>query len=173
MQCSCLDPNLLDNIFLGDSQTDFTIFHQNIRSLGANFHKFDEIFQNCSVLPDIFAFTETKLDEDKSIPEIKGYKFESLDSVTSCGGVGMYISEQLNYTLRPDLSLKSKQSEDLSIDISAKSNKSAKGDGKLVVGVIYRHPRQNYSVFCDKLCNTLHLLNKTQSKYVIVGDIIM
>ena len=78
LQCSYLDPNLLNNKFLSDSQSDFTIFHQNIRSLGANFHKFDEIFQNCSVLPDIFAFTETKLDEDKSIPEIKGYKFERL-----------------------------------------------------------------------------------------------
>ena len=84
-----MDPILLDNIFLGDSQSDFTIFHQNIRSLGASFHKFDEIFQNCSVLPDIFAFTETKLDDVKSIPEIKGYKFESLDSVTSGGGVRM------------------------------------------------------------------------------------
>ena len=171
MKCSYLDPNFLNDTFFGDSKSDFSIYHNNIRSLGKNLHKVRDIFQNCSVLPDILAFTETKLDEGKHVPEFKNYTFENIDSLTSCGGVGLYISNHLKYTLRPDLSLKCKQSEDIWVDIASKSNSETANDGgNLIVGVIYRHPKQNYSKFCDKLCNTLHTLNKSKANYVIVGD---
>ena len=180
INCSYLNPNKLNNAFFSNTASELTVFHNNIRSLTKNFDSVkNEIFHNCSEFPDVLAFTETKLNEGKNIPELQGYNFESLDSLTSCGGVGMYISEKLNYTLRPDLSIKSEHSEDLWIDVVTENqkNKSDKPSGKVtktknkfVVGAIYRHPKQNYTAFCKNLCRTLAILNKTKTEFIIVGD---
>ena len=41
----------------------------------------------------------------------------------------------------------------------------------VVIGIIYRHPNHQYDVFCEKLCNTLSILNASKTKYIIVGDL--
>ena len=109
------------------------------------------------------AISETKLKEDKDFPELEGFSFECVDSPTDAGGVGVYLSNQINYCLRKDLDLGARHCEDLWLDIEL-DNK------KFVFGVIYRHPGQKYNSFCDKLCNTLNMLNKSKSNYIIVGD---
>ena len=148
-------------------------FKTVFRSLNKNFDLVDEIFPSCTKLPDILSFTETKLNEYKQASEIPGYKFErSDDSVTKSGGVGVYISNHLDYSLRSDLSMNLGTCEDLWIDIrqGGSNKKSGKRCSNIVVGVIYRHPTQNCTKFCDKLCKTLNILNKSKTDYMIVGD---
>ena len=61
--------------------------------------------------------------------------------------------------------------EDLWIDIKQGADKKSGEKGSnFVVGVVYRHPTQNYTKFCDKLCKTLNILNKNKTDYMIVGD---
>ena len=172
INCSYLNPNQLHEGLVNSGSDGISIFHNNIRSLSANFDKINEIFSNSSKLPDILAFSETKLNETKNYPDMRGFSFESKDSLTNCGGVGMYISDSLEYTLRPDLCLETDSCEDLWVQLNGNENIShGKVKNKLVVGVIYRHPRQNYKKFCEKLCRTVSILNKTDTKYVIVGDV--
>ena len=53
--------------------------------------------------------------------------------------------------------------------ISGKSTKPAYEN--FVLGVIYRHPAENYSAFSESLGKSLHILNRDKSNYVIVGDV--
>ena len=48
---------------------------------------------------------------------------------------------------------------------------ASKNREKLVIGTIYRHPSAQYSHFSEKLCKTIELLNRTKTKYLLVGDI--
>ena len=41
---------------------------------------------------------------------------------------------------------------------------------KYVIGNIYRHPGSQYKYFCERLCNTLEILHKSKTKYILVGD---
>ena len=124
------------------------------------------MFPNCKELPDILAFSETWLTENKCAPDKEGFKFEHADSKTQeAGGVGVYISSELDYSIRNDLNLETKFVEDIWLDVTRRDKT------KFVVGVIYRHPDHQFGTFCNNLCNTLDVLNKSKVNYLIVGDI--
>ena len=110
------------------------------------------------------AVTETRLNNDKPPIPYKGYNFENVNSPTAAGGVGVYVSNSLNYSLRNDLKLNASHCEDIWINIELKDNQI------FVLGVIYRHPGHNYSLFCERMCETLNKLNLSKTKYMIVGD---
>ena len=165
INCSHISPNVLNDSHLGNENSEITVFHNNIRSSVKNFDKIsEETFKNCKYLPDILTITETKLNDSKSIPELEGYKYKHVDSTTDAGGVGIYLSNNLSFTVRNDLSLEAQNCEDLWINVDM-------DDGsKLVIGVVYRHPGHKYETFCDKLCNNLNSLNLSKTNYLVVGD---
>jgi len=115
-------------------------------------------------MPDLMAVTETRLTSFKDAKGMDGYSFECVNSPTQAGGVGIYISDNNNYSLRDDLQLNLDNCEDIWLNVELQ-------DKSIVVGVIYRHPGHKYGTFCDKLCNTLNILNMSKSNYIIVGDI--
>ena len=77
----------IDNLF---------IMHFNIRSLQRNFDQMHKFLSKLSVLPDIIAFTETRLSGNSahSNIELNGYDFLHVDSETLAGGVGLLYPEQ-------------------------------------------------------------------------------
>ena len=162
INCSHLSRNELNDDYFGDSE--LVLFHNNVRSLNKNIGSIGEIFQNCKKRPDILAISETKLKEDKDFPELEGFSFESEESSTNADGVGVYLSNAINYSLRKDLALGARYCEDLWLNVEL-DNK------KFVLGIIYRHPGHKYNTFCNKLCKNLDKLNKTKSNYIIVGDL--
>ena len=173
INCSYLGANEVDDAYLNETNQELTIFQNNVRSLKKNFHLVEEIFQKCGNLPSILAFTETKLNDSSAIPRLGGYIFEHVDSPTDCGGVGVYLSDELNYSIRNDLSLNIKGCEDLWIEITVKNNdrnSPKKALEKFVIGTIYRHPGSKYIKFCEKLLSSLDILNKNKTNYVLVGD---
>ena len=91
------------------------------------------------------------------------------------GGVGIYLSNNLkDYSIRSDLALGAKHCEDIWIDIPTKQACKKPNTNKttnIVIGVIYRHPNHHYDMFCEKLCNTINILNSTKTNYIIVGDL--
>ena len=173
VNCSYVAADEIDPGFLQKRNSEITIFQSNIRSLNANFDRIHEIFHNENT-PDILAFTETWLKEESYVPEIEGYCFEHINSqkTKNCaGGVGVYISNDINYEKQSDLYLNYENCEDLWIKISSKNKKRDKKSDGLVLGVIYRHPGHNHKQFSKNLCNTLEILNSRKQNYVIVGDI--
>ena len=122
VKCSHINPSELDPSFLKNRKSELTIFQANIRSINANFNRFEDVFVNCNKLPDILTFTETWLHEDSNLPTIDGYSFESVNSkVTknSAGGVGVFISNDIDYEIENSLSLNYKGCEDIWLKIKS------------------------------------------------------
>lgn len=172
IDCSYLDTNEVNDFF--NSDNSFTIFQNNISSLNLNMHLIEEIFLDCDKKPDIMAFGETRLHENDDSPKQKGYhELERDDSPTDRGGVGFYVSEQINYKVRRDLSLGMDRVEDLwiELEIDKNSDSTSKSDTiKYVIGNIYRHPGSQYKFFCENLCKSLEILNQSKTKYILLGD---
>ena len=170
INCSYLSPNELEDAHLGCAKSELSVFQGNVRSLNANFDAIGDIFQNCQRLPDVLAITESKLKKDDNEPPMPGYRFEGTPTKTDFGGVGVYLSSDLkNYSIRKDLELEADHCEDIWVDVA--TDQPGKEITNVVIGIIYRHPNHHYDVFCEKLCNTINLLNATKTKYIIVGDI--
>ena len=176
-RCAFLKPNELNDSYLNvPKSNDLVIFHNNIRSLNKNFHKVEEVFQNCTNFPDIMAFTDTRRNDEFTIPKLKGYKFEFVNSSTKAGGVGVYLADSLNYNLCPDLNFLNNMNycEDiwlkLHIDNPILGGNSIHKE-ELIIGVVYRHDfKSNYDEFCDRFCEQLIRLHQKKMKYYIVGD---
>ena len=172
LDCTYLDTNEVNDCL--NSDHSFTIFQNNLRSMNLNLHLIDEIFLDCDKKPDILAFGETRLHDGDPSPYQKGYhELERDDSPTDLGGVGFYVSENIQYSRRNDLSLEMDRVEELWIEIEiqkSSSNNTKSSPQKYVIGNIYRHPGSQYKHFCEKLCNTLEILHKSKTKYILVGD---
>ena len=81
-------------------QKGFSIFHCNIRSLEKNKALLHDILSTVKTVPDIIAISETKINENTSANlNIPGYAFVNVNSKTRAGGVGMYVSNELEFRM--------------------------------------------------------------------------
>ena len=93
--------NKLNNVF---QKSTLSFLHNNVRSLQLHIDELtsyllDELNHNF----DIIGITETKINSSSMHPmtnlNIPGYKFEHVPTPLLFGGVGMYISIKLNYSV--------------------------------------------------------------------------
>ena len=130
------------------------------------------IFRHCDFLPDIIAFSETRLNSKSKPLELTGYSCENVNSPTCAGGVALLISNKIDYIVRDDLCLNVDDCEDLWIEIQVKkseNNRQHKGEN-IVIGLIYRHPRIQYLKFAEAIEKNLVTLGKKYKKTLILGD---
>ena len=121
----------------------FTVLNINIRSISKNFDKLTDCIKAINHNFTIIGVTETHL-KDKPLEYFKlpGYEFEYVNRVgREKGGVGMYISNKIKYSLRNDLCCANSNFESCFIEIERTHGKNA------LVGVIYRAhtPIDNFS----------------------------
>ena len=143
--CDYLSQNDVPDLMCTGDPSSISIFHSNVISLEKNLDGVEEVFSNCKNYPSIIAISETGLDDDTESEQVKlnGYhKLEREDSPTCKGGVGVYVTEQLDYELRDDLKLKVDDCEDIWLEVQAIPDESQGGKKvvkSFVVGVIYHH----------------------------------
>ena len=86
------------------------------------------------------------------------------------GGVGLFIKESINYTVREDLSVfNAHVIETLFIEVSAPDNNTSNH----IIGVVYRpntQPRADIDTFTKSMCDILDTINKEKKKAYIMGD---
>ena len=169
IKCTYLLPKELKGDFFGEENSSLSIFHNNVRSVNKNISDVKKIFLKCDKLPDIITISETKLTASSSLPNLPGFNFENVNSPTAAGGVGIFISDHIEYVLRDDLRLNITGCEDIWIEVKLSTRSSHVK--KIVVGSIYRHPGSQYNNFQESLDKTLTLLSRNDTKTVIVGDI--
>ena len=78
--------------------------------------------------------------------------------------MGFFVKKKINFITRDDIKLNLSYMEDLWIKIDGKPN--------LVVGVIYRHPKQTVDKidkFGKTLHETLHKMNMKSQTFYVVG----
>ena len=102
------------------------MFHNNVRSLRSNLenlqiHLLDELKYGFSVI----GISETKITEEKGLdfnPSIPGYSFEYVPTPPAAGGVSLYATHSLNYTVRERTSKKAFQASCIKIQFSGPPN---------------------------------------------------
>ena len=99
-------------------QDDFFLMHFNIRSLQTHINELNNIIAGFDDKPKIIAISEIKLQEGKIYRNIKldVYQFIHRDSITSAGGVGLYISNSLVYSVNPCSNLRLSNAEHLWVE---------------------------------------------------------
>ena len=115
----------------------FSTLHLNISSLQGHIDDLKTLLSLLDHNFSVIGISETRI-RDGSDPllniDIDGYVFKGVGTKTSCGGVGLYIRSDLDFSFRNKLSKSvNKVGESIFCDISIARNK------KLLVGCIYRH----------------------------------
>ena len=97
--------------------------------------------------------------------DIDGFKFVYKRRDTRVGGgVGIYVSTNLNFKLRPDLNIDDENiAESLFVEI-------IRPKGNTIIGVIYRPPGQNVNLFLDAYNKILDKISLTNKTVYIMGD---
>ena len=130
--------------------TSFSVFHLNIRSLAKNFYKLQDFVSMLNKAPSCIAVSETWLNSESAVGtiQLQNYTFVYKPSSTRAGGVGLYIQNCLNYSVCHDICMPSSNCESLWVKIKTNSSKF------IYLGVIYRHPNQQFDDF-EKDSNSL------------------
>ena len=159
-----------------DSPTqDYTIIHQNIRSLDKHFGKLVALSETLDS-PDIIALSEIgqkNIESRRTQLTNLGYdmKYETPQKVR--GGVALIYKNTQDMDERPDLKIKRpKNVRDLDIEnIWYETN--IKNMGTTIIGVIYKHPNSTVTglkTLRDELEKNMTKINDEGKSSIIMGD---
>ena len=136
-----------------------------MRSLSANLTSLEDVLSTVKSTPDIIAISETKLKDDNIYNiNIPGYIFVNTNSPTSAGGVGIYISQDLEFIRRHDLEIAEGGIESCWIEITRSRQKN------VVFGCLNRHPLYDCGKFHNMLQEILENLNKRSKEAFVLSD---
>ena len=152
-----------------EAHKHFSILHLNIHSIQLHIEELRILLHALNYKIDVIAISESKLKIEPHVDiNLTGFhppycKFTEAEK----GGTILYISDKLNFKPRKDLEIYvSKELESSFIEII---NKKTSND---IIGVIYRHPKLDPTMFIDhKLAHITNILSKEKNKKVyIAGD---
>jgi len=140
---------------------NYIVYHQNIRSIHANFNSFISTINSDLSKIDVLIFTEINCNA-KDLPKYKLPGFSEISKpreIGRGGGIIIYYRSSFNIKVQ-DTSFLS--AETLQIKIN----------NELLILAIYRPPSKSKSEFLQQLNNHLALLEKTEQKDILIlGDI--
>ena len=83
-----------------------------------------DILSTVKTTPDIIAISESKINENASANfNIPGYVFVNTNSKTQTGGVGLYLSNELEFSRRSDLDISDDGIESCWIELACSAQK--------------------------------------------------
>ena len=95
---------------------------------------------------------------------ITGYHFISQPSLSNAGSTGFFVSNQMRFIERDDLSEVTADFETQWIEIESDLHHN------MICGVIYRHPNGNLDSFMTSINNYLDKVNNENKYCLVVGD---
>jgi len=121
------------------SGADFSLLHRNIRSLPRNLNSLTDLLSCLDIKFSVIGISETWPSESPHSTDINGFKFLHKHRLNRVGGgVGLYVSNDLEFKLREDLSIsKVDIVESLFIEVTRPREKN------IVVGIVYRPPNRS------------------------------
>ena len=148
---------------------DISLLHLNIRSVPKNLDKLIPLIDQSQIKYNFVALTETWLrSENADVYGLEGYNHEYLTRDNRPGGgVSIFIKEEINYKVRDDLSVIEPDIEMLWVEIE---NKSINSTSNLLLGVVYRIPGTDPTLFNAKLNEVLTKINQEQKQCLHTGD---
>ena len=155
------------SIFFGDACRALNILHINCRSLKHNFNNIKNLLNIVSQRLTALAVTETWLSSyNADMYNLPGYNF-----VSNCrcdkpgGGVGIYVNDCLEYTIRHELCKMTPYIESVFIEISRSNQQN------VIVGCIYRPPNTDPNLFNVDVLTMLRLFGNEKNRLMLIaGD---
>ena len=143
-------------------------FTLNVRSLQKNIEQFHYFVSELNNRPEIITISETKLRKDhiQMNIELERYEFIHVDSELNAGGVGLYISNNLDFEMSNDQTTDLNSAESLWAKIKSH-------DQTIVIGVIYRHPivsSTTISQFENEMFNIFDFFDNKKTEFYILRD---
>ena len=171
---------LSSNYFLEDSFNNkctqlsiqdscFSITHANVRSVHKNLSKLEEYLFNLKVRFSVIALSETWLSEsNSSLYAINGYSgVNNPRTNRKGGGVALHIRNDILFNVREDLMVSNDVLETCFIQIDKTVYKT---EHDIIVGVVYRPPNTNVSLFNEHLSQLLDDVKPNTHKVYLAGD---
>jgi len=169
--CSYYEPAEFPRL-TGEYYGGVSYFHLNCQGIAAHWDNFKSLL--CDLHTNRFAFDFIGISEtfrtDKINLNLPGYYNFISNTRDKCnrGGVGLYIKDSLQYTIRDDLSVFIPHIfESIFIEVKIKKERNK------IVGVIYRPntaPKADLNIFSTTFTDILDIINKENKQSVIMGD---
>ena len=142
------------------------LFHLNIRSLQNKVDELSTLLTSLDIKFSVVGITETWLLDSPVGVDIDGYNFVYKNRpVRSGGGVGLYVSDNLDFRIRRDIYADEDEvMEALFIEIIRPHEKN------VIVGIIYRPPNQNVNDFVTRMNEILGKISRNNKICYIMGD---
>lgn len=142
------------------------LLHINCRSLPHNFDSIRSFISSLGISLTAIATTETWLKpHNSSFFNIPGYEYISCSRVDKIGGgVGLYISENENWTLLSNISFVTEIIECIFVEIITDVKPNT------VIGCIYKPPQSNINEFNNQIFDILQIINGSNKQVFILGD---
>ncbi len=160
------DSNTMSGQINSLNKCKLKIFHLNIRSLPDKFDKLKFLLISTKFDPDVILLCETFLNnKNETLYQLNGYQFISKPRVNkACGGVAMYVKNELNFKIRNDLS------PHVEGTFEAILIETINEDKKYIIGEIYRPPNTNEQLAINYYEETLNNIQQTNLEAVIGTD---
>lgn len=146
----------------------FSVLHLNIRSISHNWSRLTDLLSSLDVHFSAIGVTETWLKDSNHLVDIEGYSFtHNYRTNKTGGGVGLYLSNDLNFKIRADLHFgdqNTESAESLFIEIINPHGKN------IIVGVIYRPPGGNPNIFVNDFNELAEKIARENKLNYVMGD---
>ena len=115
---------------------------------------------------NIISLSETWLRSNEQISnlDLPGYSFLSQPTTQRAGGVGLYIRNGIQFSVRHDLTSSTGESEMLWVEIESDL------DSNMICGVVYRHPSSNLETFLNNFYSVIGKISQEGKLCLISGD---
>ena len=129
-------------------KSNISLFYMNARSLTKHLEEISILIQNQTFKFTFLCFTETWINNETiDLSSIEDYiDVHSYRKTKKGGGVGIYISDKINFSVLDNLTYSSKHIESIFIRIDKEELKSIKD---IIVGCVYRPPDGDCNLFME------------------------
>ena len=151
------------------SVSTFSLIHLNIRSFSKNISEFESYLSTINYNFSFIGLTETWLTMNNAhLYDLKGYShiYQCREGKKG-GGVSLFVTNDLNFHVREDLSVMDLHIEALFIEVSKDFNNLNKG---YLIGIVYRPPNTDVITFNNSMSLILQKLNTRGTNIYIMGD---
>ena len=164
--CDYFVENQFNEMLSKNNPINLSLLHLNIRSLQKKINNLSNCLTNSNIQFSIIGISETWLRDDSHSVDIDGYRFIHKNRPNRTGsGVGLFISENLEFKLRPDLCFDNPNiAESLFIEIKKPKVKN------IIVGIVYRAPNLHPDDFLSKNTEVPDKISRENKICYLLGD---
>ena len=143
-----------------------SLLYVSIRSLHRNLHSLTILLKNLELRFSFIGITETWIRDSSHYTDISGYNFvHDPRKDRTGGGVGLYLADNFDFKCSHDLVFSSTEcAESLFVEINRPKEKN------IIVGMVYRPPKQNLQDFMNSLDSLLTSISKENKICYVLGE---